>query len=226
MTIQPSARAWFGHEVMADIAKHIHPTRHARRAGRRIRLARLSRLGRLIAAAAVGAGAVLAFAAPASASFTTNTIGCAGSATISGTGSDSGKSVTINATDAKVTMLRQGVVNWHGSVTTPTHNNSGKVVIDLGYVKVTAGSWGPSTNASSKTSRSGVAHIPSALRYVPPGTYHMTGYHKGDEGECVGAMDVVFTGSILSTPVGIAAIIGTILSAFGVLFAGLARVVL
>jgi hypothetical protein len=205
---------------MADIAQRTHSTSHAPPASRRIRLARLSRL---IAAAAVGAGAVLAFAAPASAAFTTNTIGCAGSATISGTGSDSGKSVTINATDSKVTMLRQGVVNWHGSVTTPTHNNSGKVVIDLGYVKVTAGSWGPSKNASNKTSRSGVAHIPSALKYVPPGTYHMTGYHKGDEGECAGAIDVVFTGSIISTPVGIVAIVGTILSAFGVLFAGLAR---
>jgi hypothetical protein len=208
---------------MADIAQRTHSTSHAPPASRCIRLTRVRRLSRLIAAAAVGAGAVLAFAAPASASFTTNTIGCAGSATISGSGSDSGKSVTINATDSKVTMLRQGVVNWHGSVTTPTHNNSGKVVIDLGYVKVTAGSWGPSKNASSKTSRSGVAHIPSALKYVPPGTYHMTGYHKGDEGECAGAIDVVFTGSIISTPVGIVAIIGTILSAFGVLFAGLAR---
>lgn len=205
---------------MAAIAHPTHSTSHARPVGRRNRLARVSRL---VAAAAVGAGAVLAFAAPASASFTTNTIGCAGSATISGTGSDSGKSVTINATDSKVTMLRQGVVNWHGSVTTPTHNNSGKVVIDLGYIKVTAGSWGPSKNASSRTSRSGIAHIPAALKYVPPGTYHMTGYHKGDEGECAGAIDVVFTGSIISTPVGIVAIVGTILSALGVLFAGLAR---
>lgn len=204
---------------MADIAPRAHATSHARPTSRRARLARF------VAAAAVGAGAVLAFAAPASASFTTNTIGCAGSATIVGTGSDSGKTVTINATDSKVTMLRQGVVNWQGSVTTPTHNNSGEVVIDLGYIKVTAGSWGPSKNASNKTSRSGVAHIPSALRYVPPGTYHMTGHHKGDEGECAGAMDVVFTGSIVSTPVGIIAIIGTILSLFGVVFAGLARAV-
>ena len=210
---------------MADTAprtqpRRTQPARGARPARRRSRLARLRRF---VAAAAVGAGAILAFAPAASASFTTNTIGCAGSATISGTGSDSGKSVTINANDSKVTMLRQGVVNWHGSVTTPTHNNYGKVVIDLGYVKVTAGSWGPSKNASSKTSRSGVAHIPSALKYVPPGTYHMTGFHKGDEGECDGAIDVVFKGSILSTPVGIVAIVGTILSAFGVLFAGLAR---
>jgi len=178
---------------------------------------------RLVAVAVVGGGSLLAMAGPAAATFTTNTTNCSGSATIVGTGSDAGKTVSVNANDAKVTMLRQGKVNWEGSVPTPTHDNQGNVVIHLGLVSVTAKTWGPSKNASNKVSKAGVATIPSALKLVPPGTYHMTGYNSSDEGTCAGSMDLRFTGSILSTPVGIVAVIGTLLGAIGVVFAGIAK---
>jgi hypothetical protein len=178
---------------------------------------------RLVGAVVVGGGSLLAMAGPAAATFTTNTTDCAGSATIVGTGSDAGKSVSVNANDAKVTMLREGKVNWEGSVPTATHNNQGDVVIHLGLVSVTAKTWGPSKNASNKVSRSGVARIPSALKLVPPGEYHMTGYNSSDEGTCAGSMELIFTGSILSSPAGIIAVIGTVLGAIGVVFAGIAK---
>jgi hypothetical protein len=178
---------------------------------------------RLVAAAVLGGGSVLAMAGPAAATFTTNTPNCAGSATIVGTGSDAGKTVSVNANDAKVTMLREGDVHWEGSVPTAIHDNQGDIVIHLGLVSVTAKTWGPSKNASNKVSKSGVAKIPSALKLVPPGTYHMTGYNSSDEGTCAGSMDLRFTGSIVSSPVGIVAVIGTILGAIGIVFAGIAK---
>lgn len=179
---------------------------------------------RLVAVAVMGGGSLLVMAGPAAATFTTNTTNCAGSATIVGTGSDAGKTVSVNANDAKVTMLRQGQVNWEGSVPTATHDNQGDVVIHLGLVSITAKTWGPSKNASNKVSKAGVAKIPSALKLVPPGTYHMTGYNSSDEGTCAGSMDLRFTGSILSSPIGIVAVIGTLLGAIGVVFAGIAKV--
>ncbi len=178
---------------------------------------------RLVAAGVIGGGSIVAMAGPAAATFTTNTTNCAGSATIVGTGSDAGKTVSVNANDAKVTMLRQGDVHWEGSVPTATHDNQGDIVIHLGLVNVTAKAWGPSKNASNKVSKAGVATIPSALKLVPPGTYHMTGYNSSDEGTCAGSMDLRFTGSILSSPVGIIAVIGTILGAIGIVFAGIAK---
>ena len=179
--------------------------------------------GRLIAVTVMGGGSLLVMAGPAAATFNTNTTNCAGSATIVGTGSDAGKTVSVNANDAKVTMLREGHVNWQGSEPTATHNNQGNVVIHLGLVSVTAKTWGPSKNASNKLSKAGVATIPSALKLVPPGTYHMTGYNSSDEGTCAGSMDLRFTGSIFSSPVGIVAVIGTLLGAVGVIFAGIAK---
>jgi hypothetical protein len=178
---------------------------------------------RLVTAAVLGGGSLVAMAGPAAATFTTNTTDCAGSATIVGTGSDAGKTVSVNANDAKVTMLREGAVHWEGSVPTATHHNQGNVVIHLGLVSLTAKTWGPSKNASNRVSKSGVARIPSALKLVPPGTYHMTGYDSSDEGTCAGSMDLRFTGSILSSPVGIVAVIGTILGAIGIVFAGIAK---
>ncbi|HZV27404.1 MAG TPA: hypothetical protein VFG00_14050 [Acidothermaceae bacterium] len=178
---------------------------------------------RLVAVAALGGGSLLAMAGPAAATFTTNTTNCAGSATIVGTGSDAGKTVSVNANDAKVTMLREGDVHWEGSVPTALHDNQGDIVIHLGLISVTAKTWGPSKNASNKVSKSGVAKIPSALKLVPPGTYHMTGYNSSDEGTCAGSMDLRFTGSILSSPVGIVAVVGTIIGAIGIVFAGIAK---
>jgi hypothetical protein len=178
---------------------------------------------RLVAVAVMGGGSLLVMAGPAAATFTTNTTNCAGSATIVGTGSDAGKSVSVNANDAKATMLREGDVNWEGSVPTATHNNQGNVVIHLGLISVTAKTWGPSKNASNKVSKAGVAKIPSALKLVPPGTYHLTGYNSSDEGTCAGSMELRFTGSILSTPAGIVAVVGTILGLVGLVFAGVAK---
>jgi len=178
---------------------------------------------RLVAVAALGGGSLLAMAGPAAATFTTNTTNCAGSATIVGTGSDAGKTVSVNANDAKVTMLREGDVHWEGSVPTALHDNQGDIVIHLGLISVTAKTWGPSKNASNKVSKSGVAKIPSALKLVPPGTYHMTGYNSSVEGTCAGSMDLRFTGSILSSPVGIVAVVGTIIGAIGIVFAGIAK---
>jgi hypothetical protein len=194
---------------------------------RPLRSPRTTRLGRRVAAIGtllVGAfAALIGLATPAGATITTNTIGCAGSATVNGTGGDAGKTVTVNANDAKVTMLREGTADWQGSITTTTHNHSGQVVVDLGWFKITAGKWGPSANASNENSKSGQTKLPSALKYVPPGDYKITGYHQGDEGRCAGSIDVRFNGSLVSNPIGIAALIATILAAAGVGFAAIAR---
>lgn len=162
------------------------------------------RLRRRVAAAGVVAALSLIFgAAPASAIFTQNTIGCSGSATI--TDSD-GNTYQGNADDVSVEVPREGVADWRGSISTVTHNHSGEVNLALGPVDIQLGKWGPSRNADDESSSSGTKEIPEALQYVLPGEYVVSGFHQGDEGRCAGYAVVAVDVAPFSTPTGIAVV--------------------
>lgn len=128
---------------------------------------------------------LLAFwAAPAAAEFTSNDVGCAGSAVIT----DGAKQYTIDAKDTVAKVSAAGTADYQGSVSTVTHHHSGSIRLKVGPAGVTLGSWGPSANASNQSSKAGTKKLPAALGDVPPGKYEVTGQHRGDEGGCAGRM--------------------------------------
>lgn len=164
----------------------------------------------------VWAGALTIAAAPAGATINKNTIGCAGHAVITKT---NGQTLTIDATQSEAHVPRTvGRVMYVGSVTTVTHNQHGHVAVVVGPFKVNFYSWS-GKNTSNKTSDSGSRAYPSVLKDVPPGKYKVTGGHFATEGSCTGEMTIIIDGSPLSNPVGVGALVGTVVFALAVLFA-------
>lgn len=175
---------------------------------------------RLLLVAVAAAAGLLALAPPAAAEFTQNTIGCQGRATVRG---DDGKTYAIDARAETVEAPREGTANYAGAITTVTHDHSGVVRLKLGPLNITLGSWGPSENDRNENAKAGVKEIPSAVKWVPPGKYEVSGYHKGKEGRCAGKVTVELEGSPLGTPVGAGVAAGTVLTGLGLVASGMAR---
>ena len=158
----------------------------------------------------------LAPASPAGAELTTNEIGCAGSAVISGEGPD----VAVDAEDDEVRLSGPESAAWEGSVAAVTHNHTGSIDLAVGPASIEIGSWS-SANDGDESSRNGTEELSGALGDVPPGKYEVSGSHQGDEGRCAGRMTVVIEGSVLGHPlsaasVGLAAV-GLLVLLFGAL---------
>jgi hypothetical protein len=175
---------------------------------------------RVLVALVLGGGVLLVSAAPASATFTKNTVGCKGSAVIT---DKDGKTFSIDAADSKVKVPKEGSAAWQGSLGTVTHNHSGSVSLKVGLAKIELGSWGPSANASNQGSQSGVKEIPAAVKQLLPGKYVVSGSHNGDEGGCAGSIVVEVEGSALGTPAGIGVLIGTVVTGAGLAFVALGK---
>ncbi|MGI8794529.1 MAG: hypothetical protein ACR2H3_15380 [Acidimicrobiales bacterium] len=165
---------------------------------------------RTIGAAFAVAAVVVFGAGPASATIDPpNSIGCAGSATIT---ADDGTVTQVDAADAEVTVPRSGNAAWNGSIATVTHNHSGEVSLAVGPANFALGSWGVSPNDDDENARKGVKEIPSTLGGVPPGRYVVSGFHQGDEGRCSGSIIVEVGGNPLTTPAGAGAAVGTLVT--------------
>lgn len=165
---------------------------------------------RLAGCSAAGIAIALCAATPASAEFTENTIGCAGSAVVT---SDDGETYEVDATDSTVEVPRSGSAEWEGSIQTVTHDHSGEIRLDVGFLSVTVGDWGPSENANDESSATGVEKLPTILEQVPAGTYDVSGFHEGDEGRCAGKVTVEVDGSPFDTIAGVANAILTLVTA-------------
>lgn len=175
----------------------------------------MTRLARVLAGGGLAALVFLGWASPAGAVFEQNTIGCAGSAVIT---DPDGATYDVDAEDVAVDVPREGTAAYEGSIDVTTHNHVGAVDLDLGgQISVEMGSWGPSRNDGDETTDSGTKVLPDVLKIVPPGSYDVHGFHRGDEGLCVGSVRVNLLGSPLSDPIGIAAIAGTTLFAVGLI---------
>ena len=153
--------------------------------------------------------AMVVIAGPAAAEFTTNEIGCAGSAVVT---NNDGDTYTVDADDSTVEVPRTGSADWEGSTQTVTHNHTGEVAVDLGFTGITIGDWA-SENAGDASSSSGVTELPAILRQVPTGKYDVSGFHDGDEGRCAGSVVVEIDGSPFDTVVGILNLVLTLLTA-------------
>jgi hypothetical protein len=175
-----------------------------------------------LAAVGVFAGCLFFAAAPAAAVFTSNTVGCAGSAVIT---DDKGATTSINANDTTVKVPNNGSAAWQGSVGTTTHNHSGKVTLKFGLFDIPLGDWGISPNAGNSNRSSGIKEIPAAVKQLPVGKYVVEGHHKGDEGGCAGKVTVEVEGSAFSTPAGIVSVVGALVSGAAFVFSGFAGAV-
>ena len=175
---------------------------------------------RILVALALGGGALLLSAAPAWARFTSNTVGCGGSAVVTGKG---GKTYPIDAGASEAKVPKEGSASWQGSLRTVTHNHSGSVSLKVGVVKIELGSWGPSANANNESAKTGVEKIPAALKQLLPGKYVVSGSHHGDEGGCAGSVVVDVEGSPLGTLAGIGVLVGTVVTAGGLGFVALGK---
>ena len=176
--------------------------------------------GRRIALTVAAAAAlVVAGGWPALATFTENTAGCQGSATI--TGGD-GKTYTVNAADATATVPREGTVSWRGSTTKVVKNHSGYIAIKIGPATFDINTWG-SPNKKGSTSKAGTREMPKELKWAPPGEYLVTGAHAGKGGKCAGSILITVQGSPFSTAGGIVALAGTVVFALLTALSGLAK---
>ena len=165
--------------------------------------------------------AVVLWSPPAAAEFTENDIGCDGSAVIE---SDDGDTFDVNASDSVVEVPRDGTATWQGSVSAPTHNHFGEIVLRVGPLSVPVDDWGVSENANDESAANGVEELPSELSLVPPGRYRVEGFHDSDEGRCAGFVDVEVEGNPITTPVGAGAAAGTVITAALLALAAKAKV--
>ena len=175
---------------------------------------------RVMTALAVAVSATFLAAGPASAVLTSNTIGCSGSATVTG---DDGGSTEVNANDETVVLPRAGSVAYSGSVATPTHDHHGEVRLAVGALDVTVGRWGPSANAEGATSAQGVQRLPAFLDQVPDGRYRLSGFHQGREGGCEGEITVELQGGTGVNAANVGGVVGTIIAACALAFAARPR---
>jgi hypothetical protein len=133
---------------------------------------------------------VLVQSAVASTTITEDDIGCSGSADIT---SDDGEKTHIDAEDAEATVPREGTVRWRGVTDEAVHNHEGEIVVDTGLSDIPIDDWG-SENAKDETEKRGRKQLPEVLKYLPPGTYLVTGSHSGDEGSCAGEIEITLEG--------------------------------
>lgn len=152
----------------------------------------------------------------ASATLTQNTANCGGSAVIT---NPEGVVYRVDATIARATIPREGVVQWQGHAN-PLSGYSGAVKVVIGPLSVPLGSW---SGGLSKAASSGVKEIPKAFKSVPPGLYRVSGFHSGAGGRCEGSILLEIEGSPLSTPVGAGVVGATAVAALATVGAGLAR---
>ncbi len=164
----------------------------------------------------VGVGAVIALllvAAPAGAEITSDTIGCSGSATVTG---DDGSEVTVDVADRSAKIPRGDGALWKAATNRVTHDHAGSVDLELGPLSINLGRWGPTGNDENGSTQEGLKDIPALVRQFPSVKWKVTGFHKGIEGQCKGEVTVEMEGSAASTAAaGVAGLAGTAAAAAG-----------
>jgi hypothetical protein len=118
-------------------------------------------------------------------------------------------------------MPRSGTVKWQGSTDEAVHNHEGEIGIDLGLGTVPVEEWG-GENEEDETEKRGKKELPDLLKYLPPGTYLVTGSHSGDEGSCAGEIEITLEGDADTLWKG-GGVVLTLVAAAGLFVAGRPR---
>jgi len=149
---------------------------------------------------------------------------CSGTATINGK-----QYTTANKDDASLAhpmpLPKTGTVTYEGTTGGVTKPEHGHLSVVLGPGEVTIYSW-KSSNTGNKTTDTGTKSLTSASKKLPgiAGIYELKGYHYSNGAlYCSGSGYIKFTDSPLSTPLGIVAVAGTVVTGLGLLVAGLGK---
>lgn len=115
---------------------------------------------------------------------------------------------------------RAGVTaDWAGAVPFANTNFAGEAGIVVGPTTIRFASWA-GANADDIREASGTYSLDELKAELPvdvgiAGLYEVKGFHEADGGRCTGVVFVKFDGNPLSTPLGVVAVVGIIISALG-----------
>ena len=117
------------------------------------------------------------------------------------------------------------VASWRGTTGGVIKNHTGAVDMVIGPSSVTIADWG-GENAEEDTEARGDYNVDTARNVLPfsvTGLYELRATHAGDGGDCSGNVMVLLEGNALSTPLGLTAVAGTVITAVGLVLAGRGR---
>jgi len=169
--------------------------------------------------------ALVGIAAVANASVTG---GCTGSAVVDGI--TYGPNNDTAANPIVIPLDKSGVTAaWEGSVPFQNTNDHGTASMVFGPWTVQIAEWG-GANSEDKRSASGTyslddltAKLPVSKSLVPAGLYEVTVTHAADGGQCKGTVMVQIKGDLLSSPVGIGTVAGTVVTGLMLIGSAFAR---
>jgi len=115
-------------------------------------------------------------------------------------------------------------IPYEGGITVQNTNYLGAVGLVIGPVTINVADWGLDENQDDvrATTPNSTYTLGSELDNVV-GLYQLTAFHDADGGSCDATALVKLEGSPLSTPIGLVATAGTVLTGAGVVGAGVAR---
>lgn len=163
---------------------------------------------------------VMLMAVPASASITGP---CSGSATIDGIEYDASFDTVANP--IVVPADRDGlVIPYEGGISVTNTNHLGAVGLVIGPVTVNIADWGLEENVDDirQTDPGKQYTLGNEVNDIV-GIYQLTAFHDADGGSCDATAMVKLEGNPLTTPIGLGATAGALLSAAGLAFAGTVR---
>jgi len=142
---------------------------------------------------------------------------CTGSATIDGV--TYGPNNDTPSNPIVVPIDRDGVVaDWSGSVGFENKNHHGELGIIIGPWTIRIASW-EGSNEQDRRGNNGTYRIdelkdqiPVPANLIPRGIYEVSGSHEASGGSCQGRVMVKLSGDLFSSPVGIAAVAGTVVT--------------
>jgi hypothetical protein len=114
---------------------------------------------------------------------------------------------------------------WEGSTDAPITEHTGELGVVIGPATINFADWG-GENSDLETESSGSYAIDDARDVLPinlVGLYEVSGFHRGEGGNCDGSVMVLLEGNPLTTPVGAGSAAGAALALVGVLSAGRMR---
>lgn len=148
---------------------------------------------------------------------------CSGSADIGGVTYDA----SFDSEDNPIIVPenRDGLqIPYRGAITVQNTNYLGAVGIVIGPATINVADWGLEENDDDvrATAPDSVYTLGSQLNNIV-GLYNLTAFHDADGGNCDADAMVKLEGSPLSTPIGIGATAGTVLTGAGLLGAGIPK---
>ena len=114
---------------------------------------------------------------------------------------------------------------WEGSTDVAITDHTGELGVVIGPATINFADW-DGENSDLKTDSSGSYAIDDARDILPinlVGLYEVSGFHRGEGGNCDGSVMVLLEGNPLTTPVGAGSAAGAALALVGVLSAGRMR---